>query len=74
MPCSIYPISFLTSKLFIFLSALKLGLFSAILGFIGEILQMPTSYVDIFITQSNLEWIILIIGICYSGYWIYDKF
>ena len=74
MPFSIYSISFLISKLFIFLSALKLGLFSAILGFIGIILQMPTSIVDLFITQYNLDWIILIIGIFYSVYWIYDKF
>lgn len=74
IPCSIYSILFLISKLFIFVGGLKWGLFSAILGLIGISLQFPTSWTDLLITGYNFEWIILIIGIGYSVYWIYDKF
>ena len=74
IPCSIYTIIFLLSKLFIFAGELKWGLFSAILGLIGTLLQFPTSFVDLLITGYELEWVILVIGISYSSYWIYEKF
>lgn len=73
IPCSIYSILFLISKLFIFVGGLKWGLFSAVFGLIGISLQIPNSWFDLLIMGYKFEWIILIIGFSYSFYWIYDK-
>jgi hypothetical protein len=74
IPCLIYSTLFLVSKLFLFIAALEWGLFSAILGLIGIILQFPNSMLDVLIVGYNFEWIILMIGFSYSAYWVYDMF
>lgn len=50
------------SYLFIYISKLGSSFLCSLCGYIGLIIQFPTSFMDLFLMNFNIDWIICIIG------------
>ena len=50
------------SYLLIYISKLGGGFLCSLCGYIGLIIQFPTSFMDLFLMNFNIDWIICIIG------------
>lgn len=73
LPCTLYLFVFLLNQIFAFIGSLKLGLFSEILKFASVILSIPISKLDLIIIGYNIEPIVLLLGLIYPIYIIYDN-
>lgn len=63
-----WTILIISSYLLVFIGNQGNGLLYSICGLIGLIIQFPTSFMDLFLMNFNIDWIICILGIlCFAN-------